>query len=183
MTAEDQGIDNHRPSRPRARQRQAAPAPEPWEAVLDERMAEPPRGSPPPGDPTPADIRATARAAFATCTDDAIIAEVVNDSLDDPATDLRAVSDLAASPRYIRFHAAGLTVRVEITVRDDHRDIVGRVSPTDATDIHVRWPCGSTWHHLDESGTFAARSLPRGPVSILLHRKDGPPVSTPWMAY
>ncbi|CAM3673040.1 hypothetical protein GCM10009799_35390 [Nocardiopsis rhodophaea] len=183
MTAEDQGIDNHRSSVRRAGPRASGFAHDPWEATLDDRMAEALRGGSPPDDPAPADIRATARAAFATRADDAVIAEVVTDSLDDPATDLRAMSDLATSPRYLRFHAAGLTVRVEITVRDDHRDIVGRVSPTDVTDIHIRWPRGTTRHNLDESGTFAARSLPRGPVSILLRRKDGPPVSTPWMAY
>lgn len=175
-------MDGPQPQDGRARAHGAAPE-EPWDAVLDERIAGLWGEGTATGDPASAEIRATARTVYAARAEGGIIAEVVNDSVDDPPSDLRAVADLAASPRYVRFHAAGLTVRLEVAVADDGRDIVGRVSPTDVTGVEVRWPGGSMRREIDESGSFAARAVPRGPVSIRLHRAAGPCVSTPWLAY
>ncbi|MDA0566080.1 hypothetical protein LG943_17425 [Streptomonospora sp. S1-112] len=126
--------------------------------------------------------RAAARAAYAMRVDPAVLAGVSADSVETPATGIRAAALLADGPRYVTFHAPGMTIGLEITPRAEHCDVVGRVSPPGPTSVRVRHPRSTTSHTVDAYGTFIARAVPRGPVSLLLDRPEDAPIATEWLS-
>ncbi|MDA8370521.1 MAG: hypothetical protein M0026_11745 [Nocardiopsaceae bacterium] len=148
----------------------------------DERFMEALREGRAPVGPMAAKVRAAARAAYAMRRRDAVFADIGDDSADTPPKGLRSAADLAGTPRYLRFHAPGVTVSLEVTVLDDRRDIVGRLTPPGASSVEIRCPRGITRHtDVDAAGAFIARSLPRGPVSMVFHHRTDSPITTRWV--
>ncbi|MFC4561148.1 hypothetical protein ACFO4E_04675 [Nocardiopsis mangrovi] len=129
----------------------------------------------------PAAVRRAARAAFAMRRDDAVFADLRDDSLGTTPVGLRDAGALADAPRYVRFEGPGVAVSMEVTSVDDDRDLVGRVAPAGAHSVEVRSPRGTSCHDVDPDGTFLARGVPRGPVSLLVHRSGTAPATTRWL--
>ncbi|MBX9390313.1 hypothetical protein ACFPZ0_11470 [Streptomonospora nanhaiensis] len=127
-------------------------------------------------------MRAAARAAYAMRVDPAVVAGVSADSVETPATGIRAAALLDEAPRYVTFHAEGVTIDLEITPRAERCDVVGRVAPPGPTTVQVRHLRATTGHTVDAYGTFIARDVPRGPISLVLHRPEDPPVATDWLS-
>ncbi|RNL87440.1 hypothetical protein EFW17_01080 [Halostreptopolyspora alba] len=154
--------------------------PEDYEAAEDERVLAPLRGDGGPG-PMPESTRSAVRAAFAGRRTDSVFADVHEDNADSPGEGLRAGVSALGTPRYVELRASGVEVHLEITALDGQRDIVGHISPADASTVEVRCPYRVTRHEIDANGAFVARGLPKGPVSLLFQRTGEAPVTTRWI--
>ncbi|GII65030.1 hypothetical protein Skr01_51150 [Sphaerisporangium krabiense] len=85
-------------------------------------------------------------------------------------------------PRLLRFGADGLTIDLEITIRDSYLDLAGHLHPTPArgTRVEIRTPHISKIRFPSETGQFATTGLPHGWLSLVCHRPGARPIATNW---
>lgn len=135
-------------------------------------------------DSAPPEVLSAARSAYdlREPAEAVRIAELREDSAVQPSTGMRGPSGFAEEPRYLEFGGAGLAVRVEVTAREDRRDLLGEVAPAEGvTAVLVRWPQGRSGQPVHSAGGFAARDVPAGPVSLVLYGPAAAPVVTDWL--
>ncbi len=134
-------------------------------------------------DPVPPHLVRAAVTAVAWRTVDADLAELVFDSLAEPAAAVRGPD----RPRLLTFRAGGptaaggLTVELELASEGATRHMIGRLSPAAALELEVRHSRGAVTVCADALGRFAAGGLAPGPVRLRCRPAgDGPAVVTDW---
>ncbi|HEX3792616.1 MAG TPA: hypothetical protein VHW44_32445 [Pseudonocardiaceae bacterium] len=100
-----------------------------------------------------------------------------------PARPVRLLAQLRGTPAVrgaglLTFAGPDDTVALEVAAagRDTVR-VIG-VAPS-ADRLVVRWPTGERWLPVDELGRFAGAGVPRGPLCLVVHRRDRVAL-TPW---
>jgi hypothetical protein len=140
-------------------------------------------------DPVPAALLHAAQAAFTWRGVDAELAELAFDSLADRES--LALVRGGDEPRLLTFHAADLTIELEIRppVREhppaagvEHR-LVGQLLPPGPARVEVRHPDGVLTVEADELGRFAAERVSTGPISLRCQQAGAArgPVVTEWV--
>ncbi|RCG25060.1 hypothetical protein DQ384_32475 [Sphaerisporangium album] len=139
-------------------------------------------------DPVPERVGADARAAYELRLPGAILAGPL-EPLPGLVADARPLAGVRSDgrpagdePRLLRFGADGLTIDVEVTVRDSHLDLAGQVHPlpVGGARVEIRTPHISKIRFPTESGLFATTGLPHGWLSVVCHRPGDRPVATRW---
>lgn len=130
-------------------------------------------------DPVPAGLLAAAEAAFTWRTVDAELAELIFDSRADAES--LAVVRGGGEPRLLTFHAAELTVEVEVTRAGPEHRLVGQLLPPGPARVQVRHPDGVLDLDADELGRFIAERVAPGPVSLRCERGGEGQVVTDWV--
>jgi hypothetical protein len=140
-------------------------------------------------DPVPPHLVRAATGAFAWRTIDADLAELVYDSLAEPAAAVRGVAvpgvavPGAEQPRLLTFRTSALTVELEVVGEGATRRVVGRVSPAGPADLEVRHGRGMVTVSADGLGRFAAGGLAPGPVRLRVQPVgEAPAVVTDWFS-
>ncbi|MEV0204681.1 hypothetical protein AB0H97_05725 [Streptomyces sp. NPDC050788] len=124
-------------------------------------------------DPVPPELRQIAVEAFALHDLDAQIAELTFDSMVD-AIPVRGATDV---PRMLTFHAGGVTVDVELTVRG----LMGQVLPPQTAGVEVlSGPVSGSSLETDAMGRFTYDRPPAGPFALRLRTDEGVLV-TDWL--
>jgi hypothetical protein len=130
--------------------------------------------------PPPSGVVALAKASFGLRRLDAELAALVADSLDDTTGPrVRTVG----APRIVSFESADLTVEVELAPTGTGWRLIGQLDPPEPARIELRRPTGVSPGSVDADrrGRFALDVAESGPVSLLCHRLDRPPVATTWV--
>jgi hypothetical protein len=140
-------------------------------------------------DPVPEALVRAAEAAFTWRGVDAELAELAFDSLVDRES--LAMVRGGAEPRLLTFHAADLTIELEVRppVRDHpqaagaEHQLVGQLLPPVPARVEVRHPAGVITVEADELGRFAAERIATGPVSLRCQPAGAAtaPVVTEWV--
>lgn len=129
-------------------------------------------------DPVPPEALALARASLAWRDPDAVLAELIADSLVEGST-VRARQDLG--PRLLTFHADDLTIEIEVAKHGDTRRVLGQLVPAGRAEVTVRWTDGTMNVQADHIGRFSASGIPAGPVSFrCIPEGSTRAVSTSW---
>jgi hypothetical protein len=141
-------------------------------------------------DPVPDALVRAAEAAFTWRGVDAELAELAFDSLADRES--LALVRGGGEPRLLTFHAADLTIELEILpaapghlqpAGAEHR-LIGQLLPGGPARVQVRHPDGVLEVEADELGRFAAERIATGPISLRCVQ-SGPgssaPVVTEWV--
>jgi hypothetical protein len=129
----------------------------------------------------PDELRAAALAAFRQRSQDAIVADIVFDSLLDDA----GVADQAR--RLLRFAVRDtIAVEIDVLAADDTLDVTLRLSPARVALVHVTRPQGSedVSARTDETGTVALTGVHAGIVSFVVDRAPDstcPALQTAWV--
>ena len=139
-------------------------------------------------DPVPQALVYAAEAAFTWRGVDAELAELTFDSLADRKG--LALVRGGGEPRLLTFHAADLTIELEILpparerlpVGAEHR-LVGQLLPPGPAVVEVRHPDGVLTVEADELGRFAAERVATGPISLRCQQPGAgaAPVVTEWV--
>jgi len=127
-------------------------------------------------DPTPPEVLAGARAAFSRRDVDSELAELISDSLFDPAG-----SRSALGPRLLTFATARVTVELQVAVHGDRIQLLGQVVPTGPGIVAARSGGERITGPVDEVGCFRFDDLPRGPLSVQYRAAGVRPVTTDWI--
>ncbi len=129
-------------------------------------------------DPVPAHLLDRALGAFAWRTIDADLAELVFDSVTEPAA---VRSD--EQPRLLTFRASAATLEFELTPHGTALRLVGRVSPAAPGTLEVRAGDDTLVVTPDDLGRFTAGDVRPGPLQLRWRpAAGGPPVVTEWLA-
>jgi hypothetical protein len=133
-------------------------------------------------DPVPPELLAAAAGAFSWRTIEAELAELVFDS----QVDHDEVALVRGPPerRLLSFHAAGLTIDLEVTAVSSSRGLVGQLAPPRQASVEIRVGDTSIAVEADDLGRFRAGPLPTGPMSLrcgLASGVSGRPVVTDWV--
>jgi hypothetical protein len=140
-------------------------------------------------DPVPEALVHAAEAAFAWRGVDVELAELAFDSLAERES--LALVRGADEPRLLTFHAAELTIELEVRppTREhpplagvEHR-LIGQLLPPGPARVEVRHPDGVLMVEADELGRFAAEQVATGPISLRCQRAGAAtaPVVTEWV--
>jgi len=129
----------------------------------------------------PPELLAAAAAASSWRTIEAELAELVFDS----QIDHDDVALVRGPPerRLLSFHAAGLTIDLEVTSTSSSRGLVGQLAPPRQASVEIRVGGTSIAVQADDLGRFRARPVPTGPMSLrcgMASGEAGPPVVTDW---
>ncbi|MEV6981192.1 hypothetical protein AB0M95_08020 [Sphaerisporangium sp. NPDC051017] len=139
-------------------------------------------------DPVPERVGTDARAVFALRLPGAVLAGPLEPQ-PGLVADARPLAGVRSDgcpaddePRLLRFGADGLTIDMEVTVRDSHLDLAGQVhpAPVRGARIEIRTPHISKIRFPTENGLFATTGLPHGWLSVVYHRPGDRPVATRW---
>jgi hypothetical protein len=135
-------------------------------------------------DPVPPHLVEAAIGAFAWRMIDADLAELVYDTLAEPAPAVRGTAAaVAEQPRLLTFRTSSLTVEVEVVGRGEHLRIVGRVSPAGPVDLEISHSSGKVNVSADPLGRFAAGGLSPGPIRLRLQPAGNVgPIVTDWFS-
>ncbi len=136
-------------------------------------------------DPVPPHLVDAAVAAFTWRTIDADLAELVYDTLTEPAATVRdAGVPEAEHPRLLTFQTPSLTIELEVLGDRNDRRLVGRISPAAAVDLEIRHRGGgSVAVSADPLGRFAATGLASGPTLLRVQPAGNQPaVVTDWFS-
>lgn len=130
-------------------------------------------------DPVPDHALDAALASLSWRDPDHALAELVADSLTEPAA-VRTRAD--AGPRLLTFEGDSLVVEVEVSDLGAERRLLGQLVPPQPAEVEVHWHGGSLHTSADQLGRFTAASVPPGPVSISCRLSEpSRPVSTSWV--
>jgi hypothetical protein len=140
-------------------------------------------------DPVPDALVRAAEGAFAWRGVDAELAELAFDSLAD--RERLALVRGGDEPRLLTFHAADLTIELEVLPAGaehvlaagvEHR-LIGQLLPPGSARVQVRHPEGVLEVEADELGRFAAERVSAGPVSLRCQQtgSGAAPVVTEWV--
>jgi len=128
-------------------------------------------------DPVPAALVSASKAAFALRDVDALVAELVRDSLVDAP--LMAVR--GGDVRMLSFEADGATIECEVTARVAGLDVSGQLSGGQATSVEAQAADGQpVGADIRAHGFFALRGLPPGPFRLRCRMADGATIVTSW---
>ncbi len=117
------------------------------------------------------------RAAYTWHGVDAELAALTFDSAAEPAAAV-AIRAEEASPRFLTFAAAGLTIELEI----GPDAIVGQIVPPQAGHADACPASGPTLTaEIDEIGCFVIRPLPASPFRLHCHASSGISALTTWI--
>lgn len=128
-------------------------------------------------DPVPERLLDRAVGVFTWRTVDADLAELVFDSLSEPAA-VRGDDQ----PRLLTFRAATATLEFELAPHGAALRLVGRVSPAAPGDLEIRGGAGTVVVTPDDLGRFTAGDVPPGPLQLRWRPATGSPVVTEWLA-
>jgi hypothetical protein len=133
-------------------------------------------------DPVPPELLAAAADAFSWRTIEAELAELVFDS----QVDHDDVALVRGPPerRLLSFHAARLTIDLEVTSTSSSRGLVGQLAPPRQASVEIRVGDTSIAVAADDLGRFRAGPVPTGPMSLrcgVASGEPGPPVVTDWV--
>lgn len=130
-------------------------------------------------DPVPQHALDAALASLSWRDPDSALAELVADSLTEPAG-VRSRSD--AGPRLLTFEGDRLVVEVEVSDLGSSRRLLGQLVPPQPAEVEVRWRGGSIHASADQLGRFTAAAVPPGPVSLSCRLSEpARPVTTSWV--
>ncbi|MQA77450.1 MAG: hypothetical protein GEV10_03035 [Streptosporangiales bacterium] len=130
-------------------------------------------------DPVPHHALDAALASLSWRDPDSALAELVGDSLTDPAG-VRNRSD--TGPRLLTFEGDHLVVEVEVSDLGGAHRLLGQLVPPQPAEVEVRWRGGSLRAAADQLGRFRAASVPPGPISISCRLTEPSRlVSTSWV--
>lgn len=140
-------------------------------------------------DPVPDALLRAAEAAFTWRGVDDELAELAFDSLADRES--LALVRGGGAPRLLTFHAADLTIELEILPPPPehhqragaaHR-LVGQLLPGGSARVQVRHPDGVLEVATDELGRFVADRVASGPISLRCEQggAGGTPIVTEWV--
>jgi hypothetical protein len=140
-------------------------------------------------DPVPDALLRAAEAAFTWRGVDEELAELAFDSLAERES--LALVRGAGEPRLLTFHAADLTIELEVLPpAEEHAEVagaghrlVGQLLPAGTAQVQVRHPDGVLEVATDELGRFIADRVARGPISLRCQQGDaeGTPIVTEWV--
>lgn len=120
-------------------------------------------------DPVPPHLIAAAIGAFAWRTIDADLAELVYDTLAEPAAAVRgAAVPGVGQPRLLTFQTTSLTVELEVLDQGESRSLVGRVSPAGPVELQIGRSGSTVTVSTDTLGRFALADLSPGPTRLRL---------------
>lgn len=128
-------------------------------------------------DPVPAHLLDRAVGAFAWRTIDADLAELVFDSVTEPAT-VRGDDQ----PRLLTFRASAATLEFELTPHGAALRLVGRISPAAPGDLEIRAGGDTLVVTPDDLGRFTAAGVRPGPLQLRWRPTGGAQVVTEWLA-
>jgi hypothetical protein len=126
----------------------------------------------------PASFVEAGRAAYTWHGIDAELAALTFDSAAEPAA-VPAIRAEEASPRFLTFGAADLTIELEV----GPDSIVGQIVPPQAGHADAcpaNGPASST--EIDEIGCFVIRPLPDSPFRLHCHASSGISALTTWIS-
>jgi hypothetical protein len=140
-------------------------------------------------DPVPDALLRAAEAAFTWRGVDDELAELAFDSLADQGS--LALVRGGGEPRLLTFHAADLTIELEILPTGPehtqmgaavHR-LIGQLLPGGPAQVQVRHPDGVLEVATDELGRFVADRVASGPISLRCQQgaAEGTPIVTEWV--
>jgi hypothetical protein len=131
-------------------------------------------------DPVPEPVYEAARAAFALRRLDAELAELVRDSLDEPAGAVAVRAAGLAEIRMLSFAAGPLVVDLQVSDRADGRHLVLQVSGVELR--AARMDTADGHRELDtEDGVLIAERVTPGRVRFVLTTIDGRRYATTWI--
>jgi hypothetical protein len=128
-------------------------------------------------DPVPAAVISAARAAFALRDVDALVAELIRDSvLDAPVTAMRG-----GDARMLSFEAGDTVIECEVTAHAGGRDVKGQLSGGAATLVEAQ-VANTPPVDVDirPHGFFSVRGLPSGPFRLRCRMANGATIVTSW---
>jgi hypothetical protein len=126
----------------------------------------------------PASFVEAGRAAYTWHGIDAELAALTFDSAAEPAAAVPAIRAEEASPRFLTFAAADLTIELEVGADA----IVGQIVPPQpghADACPASGPASTT--EIDEIGCFVIRPLPTSPFRLHCHGRSGISALTTWI--
>jgi hypothetical protein len=126
----------------------------------------------------PASFVEAGRAAYTWHGIDAELAALTFDSAAEPAAAVPAIRAEEASPRFLTFAAADLTIELEVGADV----IVGQIVPPQpghADACPASGPASTT--EIDEIGCFVIRPLPTSPFRLHCHGSSGISALTTWI--
>jgi hypothetical protein len=126
----------------------------------------------------PASFVEAGRAAYTWHGIDAELAALTFDSAAEPAAAVPAIRAEEASPRFLTFAAADLTIELEVGADA----IVGQIVPPQpghADACPASGPASTT--EIDEIGCFVIRPLPTSPFRLHCHGSSGISALTTWI--
>lgn len=131
-------------------------------------------------DPVPSAAYEAAVASLALRNADALLAELVADSL---LADSAVRTGPATGPRLLTFTAGDLSIEVEVADHGVSRRLLGQLVPPQAAEIDVHWDGGTAKVSTDSLGRFSIESVPGGLVSLVCQVQDQVrPVATSWVS-
>lgn len=126
----------------------------------------------------PASFTEAGRAAYTWHGIDAELAALTFDSAVEPAAAAPAIRAEEASPRFLTFAAADLTIELEV----GPDAVIGQIVPPQSGHADVcpaSGPASST--EIDEIGCFVIRPLPASPFRLHCHASSGVSALTTWI--
>lgn len=130
-------------------------------------------------DPVPSLVIESARATFALRRLDAELIELVRDSAEDPSrlATVRGVGDI----RMLSFEFQRLTVELQVTERDDLRDLVAHVSGVELATARLESESSRREVPVDD-GVLVIDRVAAGLVRLHLSTTDGQAYATSWIS-
>jgi hypothetical protein len=127
-------------------------------------------------DPVPSDVTDFAKAAFSWRNIDAELAELDFDSIDE---DLPSGVRSSTTARMVSFQVGKWMLDVEYN--ETSRRLMGHISPESPYTVELHTAGALFSVESDEVGRFEAEGIAPGPVSMVLHFRDGEVIKTQWV--
>ena len=127
-------------------------------------------------DPVPSDVTEFAKAALSWRNIDAELAELDFDSIDE---DLPAGVRSSTTARMVSFQVGKWMLDIEYD--DTSGRLMGQISPESPYTVELHTAGALFSVESDDAGRFHADGISRGPVSMVLHFRDGEVIKTQWV--